>query len=176
MDTSAQHETALDTRTPLDVASRSGAGGPSGRSWDADMLGRLADHVRAESTLIDEYAEAARTVDEPDVRYLIELIVDDEARHHRNFAEIVHAVESVRSWRDVEPSVPPRGTRPLSAELRATTERFLEAEREDRRHLKDLRRRLAPVADTTLWALLVDMMLLDTEKHIRILETIAARK
>jgi len=56
--------------------------------------------------------------------------------------------------------------------LVAATRRFLACERKDHRELLRLRRTLRPYADTTLWALLVDIMVADTEKHQRILKFI----
>jgi len=145
-------------------------------TWDAEILDRLHAHVESERGLLADYADAMTSIEEPDVRYLMGMIVEDEARHHRIFEELVHALEKVRTWQQVEPSVPERATRPLREDVRQITERFLAAEHEDRRQLRALRRTLAPVADTTLWALLVDLMTLDTEKHIRILEAITGRK
>lgn len=144
-------------------------------TWDAEVLDALTAHLRAEKELLADYARAAERATEPDVRYLLRLILDDEARHHRVFQEMANALRNARDWRRQEPRVPDRGQGGISAELRGLTERLLAAERTDRRELRALRRRLRPVADTTLWALLVDLMALDTEKHVRILESIAAR-
>lgn len=147
-----------------------------GPTWDEAILGQLHDHVAGERGLISEYADALSGIDAADVRYLIGLILEDEARHHHMFEELVNTVEGARSGRQVEPRLPGRATRPLPEDVRRVTERFLAAEREDRRRLRALRRRLSPVADTTVWALVVDLMAIDTEKHIRILEAIASRK
>jgi bacterioferritin (cytochrome b1) len=54
-------------------------------------------------------------------------------------------------------------------ELRATTDLLLEHEKADAKELERLRKELRDVKDTTLWALLVDIMQRDTEKHIAIL-------
>ncbi|HLW44848.1 MAG TPA: hypothetical protein VKR78_01430 [Acidimicrobiales bacterium] len=145
-------------------------------TWDGEILDQLHGHVESERSLLADYSAAVSSIEDADVRYLMRLILDDEVRHHRMFEELAHALEGLRGWTHVEPSVPDRSTRPLGADVLRLTERFLEAEHEDRRQLKALRRKLAPVADTTLWALLVDLMALDTEKHIRILEAIAHRK
>ena len=55
------------------------------------------------------------------------------------------------------------------AELRETTDRLLEHEKSDAKELERLRKELHDVKDTTLWGLLVDIMVRDTEKHIAIL-------
>ena len=61
------------------------------------------------------------------------------------------------------------GNRALAEE----THRLLELERHDRRELKHLRKNLRPFTNASLWEVIVDLMLLDTEKHIRILELVA---
>ena len=142
------------------------------RTWDESVLDRLTDHIAAEREVLAEYQKAAELVEAPDVRYLMRLILDDERRHHRIFEEMARAVQGAREWRQLEPKVPGLSAQPLPDDVRGLTEHLLAAEREDARQLKALRRQLKPVADTTLWALLIDLMALDTEKHERILEFI----
>ena len=60
-------------------------------------------------------------------------------------------------------------------DLLDATKRFLAVERDDAKHLRQLMRELHDVEDTTLWALLVRLMLLDTEKHIEILRFVQRR-
>lgn len=139
------------------------------QTWDQAILDELEGHVESERELLVEYARAAQEVEAPDLRFLVDLILEDERRHHRLFQEMAAALQGVREWRTTSPAVPGLSRRPLPDEVRKLTERFLAAERDDRRQLRALGRRLRPVADTTLWALLVDLMLLDTEKHLRIL-------
>lgn len=57
--------------------------------------------------------------------------------------------------------------------LAEDTQRLLKAEEDDRIALEQLRKRLRPFRGITLWDLIVDLMLLDTEKHIHILQAIA---
>jgi len=143
------------------------------QSWDQAVLDEMESHVESERDLLVEYARAAQEVEAPDLRFLINLILEDERRHHQLFQEMARALEGVRQWRTTEPAIPPLSHRPLPEEVRKLTDRFLAAERDDRRQLRALGRRLRPVADTTLWSLLVDLMLLDTEKHLHILGFIA---
>jgi rubrerythrin len=165
------------TSTPINIVGDGRPPAAPGRpTWDAEILAHLRAHVSSEGSLISEYADAIGRIEDADIRYLMDLVLKDEVRHHRMFEELVHAVEGAQSWQHVGPSVPARGTGALPDDVRHITERFLDAEYEDRRQLKTLRRELSPVEQTTLWALIVDLMALDTEKHIRILEAIASRK
>jgi hypothetical protein len=56
--------------------------------------------------------------------------------------------------------------------LIAETRALLREEERDKKELRKLRRKLEPYEDTTVWALLVDLMIHDTEKHARILRFI----
>src|SRR5487761_513813 len=145
------------------------------RSWAEEVLDQMTAHVQAEEGVLEQYARTAQQAEEPDVRSLIMLLCEDDVRHHRIFEEMAHALEGTLQWRRVGPSVPDRGRGPLPPELVELTHRLHAIERDDKRQLRALRRRLGPVADTTLWPLLVDLMELDTDKHLRILDFIAAR-
>ena len=105
--------------------------------------------------------------------YLVDLIVEDEERHHRMFEELVNRIRSDIDWRDYEPQVPyvacPSAIRP---ELIEATDRMLSLERNDEKALTRLRKELRPVRNTTLFSLMVELMELDTKKHIAILEFI----
>lgn len=142
---------------------------PDRRTWVEKVLDQLSTHVDSERGVLAEYAAAAEVIDAPDVRYLMQLILDDERRHHRIFQEMARAVQAGMEGRDLHPQVPNLTGRPVPEEVRELTTRLLAVERKDEDELKALRRELKRVANTTLWALLVDLMALDTEKHERIL-------
>jgi hypothetical protein len=146
--------------------------GPSEtRSWDVELYDAFRAHVQEESDLLDSYLRLGASLESPDVAYLVDLIVEDEQRHHRLFeqlAETLRADIELGERADAVPDVPVR--RADAAALRAATAALLRFEREDARRLKLLRRSLKPVAQTTLWPLLVETMELDTRKHILILE------
>ena len=57
--------------------------------------------------------------------------------------------------------------------LAEETQSLLRAEERDHAELKRLRRRLRPFRNIALWELVVDLMMLDTEKHVHILQLIA---
>lgn len=141
----------------------------NGRTWNEKVVDQLSAHVDAERDVLAEYAAVAASIDAPDVRYLMQLILDDERRHHRFFRGMARAARAAQEWEHQEPKLPELTGRPLPEAVRATTRRMMVLERRDERELKALRRELRPVANTTLWALLVDLMILDTKKHERIL-------
>jgi hypothetical protein len=140
--------------------------------WDEQLLEAFDEHVNGELALIEEYL-GFRDEGPEYVRYLIDLILDDESRHHLTFKELLNHVRSGVDYRDYGPQVP---YVQLSADDRdalvEATNRFLEFERADEKSLHHLQKELRPFRDTTLFSLLVELMELDTKKHIAILEFI----
>ena len=140
--------------------------------WDEELLAHFDDHVGNELTLIEEYL-GFRDRGPEYVRYLVDFILDDESRHHKTFSELVNHVRAGVDFRDYGPQVP--YVQPASEDREAlleATKRFLALEREDQISLHRLQKELRPVRDTTLFSLLVELMELDTKKHIAILEFI----
>lgn len=140
--------------------------------WDHRIADLLTRHATEESDVIAAYQRLAEGPVPDAVRYLIELILTDEDHHHRVLMEMARTVAwgPLGADHHTIPDLPlPRH---IDDDLLSATRRFLAVERRDRRELRRLGRELKPVADTTVWSLLVELMLLDTDKHIRILEFI----
>lgn len=133
-----------------------------------ELVGLLARHGSEEGTILAEYERVSDSATDPAARYLIDLIMDDERRHHRMLVELATSM----AWGTlgaVETSVPALGWH-LDEELIAATRTLREYEKKDHHELQALRKKLRPFENTTLWALIVQLMLLDTEKHAAILE------
>lgn len=137
---------------------------------DRDLVDLLQRHGVDEGEILDEYQHFATSAESPLARYLVGLIIEDERRHHRVLEEIANSV----AWSGFDTGHPvdrlPDLDRTASSELRSHTRRLLEFEQQDARALKELRKSLKDYAETTVWRLLVDTMLLDTKKHQLILE------
>jgi rubrerythrin len=120
--------------------------------------------------MLEEYVATAEGTPSKALRYLVNLLVEDEHRHHRFFNELASSLKSEAELSGVEPVIPRLDLRLVdSADLLATTRRLLEHERSDAAELKRLHKELHDLQDTTLWGLLVEVMQRDTEKHIAIL-------
>jgi rubrerythrin len=144
----------------------------AGSPWDEHLLRHFHEHVEGEQELLEAYAEFRDAAPEH-VRYLVELILDDEARHHRLFQELVNRLKSDIDYKDYGPKVPYlTKERADRTSLLAATQRLLDFEREDEKSLERLHKELRPVQDTTLFSLLVELMQLDTKKHIAMLKFI----
>ncbi len=132
--------------------------------WWATVIHEFRAHVREESEFLTAYEGLVADSEDESVRFLLELIIGDERRHHDLFSSLADA--SVAT--DALPAAPS-----LSGEqarrLLEPTARFLQAERDESRKLAALRAQLKPVRTDTLWPLLVELMEIDTAKHVRIL-------
>ena len=142
-------------------------------TWEAELLEHLTKHLETEGDLLASYQHLAETAHAPYASYLIDLIVEDETRHHRLFTEFVNALRA-----PVEPvdgtQVPTVTSATDARELLEATERFLKAERVDARNLKHLARikELRSMRGHSVWPLLVELMERDTKKHQAILRFI----
>jgi hypothetical protein len=138
-------------------------------AMDQALYRHLSTHVEQEKGLLEEYVQAAAGTESKAMAYVVNLLIEDEQRHHRLFAELASSLKA-----DVECSGDPvvprmdfdRSNRTTVAEV---TERLLQREEGDARELKRLQRELSVFKDTTLWGLLVELMERDTDKHIALL-------
>lgn len=139
--------------------------------WEETLFEHLTSHERNERDLLVEYQEAAKSSGSPAFAYLVSLIVEDEIRHHRLFADLAESLRTDAEMRPEEPKIPRLdGWGPDPAHVVELTDRLIQHERQDLRLLHRLRREMGDVTDTTLWELLVRLMEADTSKHIEILE------
>ena len=157
----------------IDMTNESSAG-PS--ATDRAVYDHLGNHIAAERTLLEEYSDIADRTESRAFRYLVNLLIEDEIRHHRIFSEIAESVETIALMKPKEPLVPlidfVRADRDAVLEA---TERLLEHESEDARELKRLQRELRDTKDDSLNGLLVELMQRDTQKHIAILRFVRKR-
>lgn len=140
--------------------------------WWAKVNHQFASHVRQETAFLEQYEELVEEVGDPGIAFLLRMILADEHRHHELFEEMSRAALGES---DAAVPAPPAPDRDMAAALLVPTERFLDAERDDQQTLRRLRKELKPARDDTLWPLLVEMMEIDTEKHIRVLEYLRQR-
>lgn len=144
--------------------------------FEERLFEHFSQHVAEEKDLIDAYSTLAERTDSKAFGYLVRLIVEDEARHHRMFSELVNAVRADVEVREIDPQVPRLarwGSDPDA--VLAATESLLRRERDDAHQLRRLEKETRDFRDTTLWSLLMEVMQADTDKHIRILEFVRDR-
>lgn len=141
--------------------------------WAQNLAHHLQEHMDTEREALREYAHLAEEKNDR-VRFLIQMILDDEVRHHRIFQDMVNWIRAEHAQRDdMEPKF---GSLSIKDEdpqhLLELTDQLLELEREDESELKELNKVVTEVADTAWWTVLVDSMRHDTRKHIMLLEAV----
>jgi rubrerythrin len=142
-----------------------------GSVWEQELYEHLTSHVESERGLLAGYQQAAVESGSGAFRYLASLIVEDEVRHHRLFEELAEALRTEAEFRPGDPVVPRLdgwGTNPKR--IVELTEQLIAQEERDASELRRLAKTLHEVKDTTLWRLLVQLMEIDTAKHLAILE------
>jgi hypothetical protein len=149
-------------------------GPPAGASvWEHDMFEHLTAHARREGRLLDGYLKAAEQSQSKAFTYVVGLLVEDERRHHRHFGDLAQALKADAELSDADQTVPRLDFQQSDREaILALTREMIAGEEADALELKRLRKELRDVEDTTLWALLVDTMQLDTAKHLTMLRFI----
>jgi hypothetical protein len=137
-------------------------------AFDATVLAHLTEHLAGESEILDEYHLLAASPDAP-VRYLAQLIIEDEERHHRVLTELANQFRSTASLGEREPQVPWLTKSTDRHGLARSVRRLRKFERRDLRQLRRLARRLRPIRDSSLDPVIVATLEMDTRKHLRYL-------
>lgn len=155
-----------------DVAHESSAGLSA---LDRELYLHLTRHITAERDMLDEYATVAHATKSKALHYLVNLLIEDEIRHHRIFEELADSLKTDASLTGQEPRIPRMDFDCVdSEEVLVSTRQLLKNEESDIRELKSLHRQMRDFKDSTLWDLLVQLMQLDTQKHIAILRFVQA--
>ena len=138
--------------------------------WERQLWTHMTNHIEAERGLLEEYSATAEQTQSKAFGYVMNLLIEDEIRHHRIFSELAKSLETEASLRHEDPIVPYLDFDQADrAAVLDCAQRLLKSEEQDARELKRLQRELRDVKDTTLWSLLVDLMQRDTQKHIALL-------
>jgi hypothetical protein len=153
----------------IDMTNASAAG-PS--AWARDLYVHLTSHVETERGMLEEYGSAAEASSSKAFAYLVNLLIEDEMRHHRILSALADSLETMSLRPGAkDPPIPYLDFNKTNKEtVLDLTEKLLEKEQQDALELKRLQRELRDVKDTTLWGLLVDLMERDTQKHVAILK------
>ena len=137
--------------------------------WEHDLYEHLVDHMKREDELVEQYEQLAAETG-GHVAYLLRLVMEDERRHHRLFDEWCNALRGSAEMRQVDPQIPDLAKTDRPDEIVAAVRRFLATERADEKDLARLKKMVKDVRHHTLWDVLLDVMELDTKKHIALLE------
>jgi rubrerythrin len=138
--------------------------------WWAKVIHEFHAHAREENEFLSAYETLVASSEDESVRFLLEFILADEHRHHDLFTSMADASVGEGAFPG-----PPHLSREEAQRLLEPTERFLDAERAESKKLSALRRSLKPAGGGTLWPLMIELMEIDTTKHVRVLEFLRDR-
>lgn len=145
-------------------------------STTEDLLAILSAHVDGESEHIEAYRRLSETMDDPIVKLLMDLVVEDEERHHdlmrRMAARLRDDLQATRSENAL-----PYASSPRNGRLKGFAA-IVEAYATDERHgIRELRR-LASDAGLLydgVFALILETMADDSAKHERVMRFVLRR-
>jgi hypothetical protein len=138
--------------------------------WEREFYAHLRQHVRNERNVLEAYVAAADATDSRAFAYVVNLLIEDERRHHILFQELADSLKHDAEFHRGDPAIPRLDfDRVDRSAVRDLTDQLVDREQEDLRELKKLQKDVRDFKDTTLWSLLVDLMQRDTEKHVAML-------
>jgi hypothetical protein len=141
---------------------------------DRELIHHLGTHVDSEQEVLDLYQRLSSN-DHPYIAFIAGLIGEDETRHHRLFLDWIETIKALAELRDSPDAIPHLDRRPVDLDTVDSVKRLLAFEEEDLVAVKRLRREVHDVRNTTLWGALVDYLIADTKKHIKMLHFLLAR-
>jgi rubrerythrin len=140
------------------------------------LLAVFERHISAEADTVAAYRQLAETSADPVIGLLMGQVVADEDRHHGLLRGMAARLRDTLQWTHSSEALPIRGTagEAEAGELLRSVREFARQEREGARQARELAKQQAGLYDG-LFALLLETMAADSEKHERILSYIARR-
>lgn len=139
------------------------------------LLELIDAHRRAEEEHIAAYRDLVRTSRDPVIATLIDLILEDEERHHDLLRRMAARLRDDIDLRHAPGSLGGRAPYdPAAGNLAAATREFAQEEREGARKLRQLAHDGQDVQGG-LFSLLLETMAHDSEKHEKILRFVLER-
>ncbi|MCD6663281.1 MAG: hypothetical protein LT082_07760 [Comamonas sp.] len=135
------------------------------------FINSVDSHVDAESEFLHEYSDAIRAHNSPLVRFVLELILQDEEKHHQLLEQVTRRLKADLSFRSTEPNSEPMetiGNIDIPQMIRLT-EKFLREERDGIKKMQGILSQAEPFYDGLL-VMILKMLVKDSEKHILMLE------
>lgn len=139
------------------------------------LVRALEAHASAEAHDLADCRDLAQRSDDPYVKLLFDLIIDDERRHQALLESMVRHLEDESGAASMPSSRSSADSAPLSGvEFAAALRDLIRNEHEGARHLRHIGRQDAGVYDG-LYSLLLEAIARDSEKHAAILRFLLAR-
>jgi rubrerythrin len=155
---------SLHSKTPTDPPSAS-----------ERLIRALEAHASAEARDLDDCEAVAQRSHDPVTRLLIDMIVEDERRHHTLLQSMVRRLQEEVDFVPSPTALPiPTQADAAEPDLASAVRALIRDEHEGARHLRHIARQEPHVYDG-LYALLLETIARDSEKHATILQFILHR-
>ena len=134
------------------------------------LMKEFETHETHEAVFVRRYREIFQTMHNPLVKFLVELILADEEKHHKVLESMTSTLKGALTWTRFENAI--EGLCNLGQqkdEILNVTEEFIRAERKE---IVEYRKLMRPSKRyyQGLFTLFLAAMIHDSEKHIEILE------
>jgi rubrerythrin len=141
--------------------------------WLLDAVDR---HANAEREALEQYEYLRTASGDPVVALVMQLILEDEERHHGLLKRIEASLRDALEWTQTPSALPMPAPpqEPVTTDLVETAHALIQEERTGARYLRDLAHREKDVS-WGLPSLLMEMMAMDSEKHARLLQFVDER-
>ena len=139
------------------------------------LLNEFESHDGKEGEIIRSYKEIATKSKDPLIKFLLQMIISDEERHHAVMHAMASSLRGSINWtkpEDAIPSLSELGEE--KGELMKLTADFIKLAKEGIRETKELLK-LTKGYYQGLFTLLVTTMIHDSEKHVEILDFLRKR-
>jgi len=139
------------------------------------LVRALEAHVSAEAQDLADCRDLAQRSDDPYVKFLLDLIIDDEQRHQALLESMLRHLQDDAQAASTQRFQSSADSAPLSeVEFAAALRDLIRNEHEGARHLRHIGRQDAAVYDG-LYSLLLEAIARDSEKHAVILRFLLTR-
>jgi rubrerythrin len=140
------------------------------------LLDAVERHVSAEQDALAQYEYLRTASGDPAIALVMQLILEDEERHHGLLKRIEATVRDALEWTHSPAALPTTAPpqQPVTSELLESATFLIKEERTGARYLRDLAHREKDVS-WGLPSLLIDMMAMDSDKHARLLQFVHDR-
>lgn len=134
------------------------------------LLNEFESHETQERDFLRQYKEVAATVQAPLIKFLLQLIISDEEKHHAVTHAMVSTLKGDLHWTKPDDAI--RGLYEIGEErkkLLAVTEEFIRTEKDGILECKNLTK-VSRRYYKGLFGLLFKCMIDDSQKHVEILQ------
>ena len=160
---------ALDVRTSLFLAPE------QARNVVETLLNVVETHASNERVALADYANL-RDMGDPIIQLVMQIILEDEERHHGLLKRIAASLSDALSWTH-SPEALPSGAIPVGVPTKEMLARAKELVKEEQTGAKHLRRIAGEERhiNNGLDSALLEMMAIDSSKHERLLQYVVQR-